>query len=995
MSRLTAAGDNLSLADMLEIDSACDRFETAWRSGERPELGAFLAEASEAARPRLFRELLTLELEYQIHRGMKPDAVDYHGRFPEQADTVAAVFAQFEPSARTHYTPRSAHADRAAQVVLVESSGNQTTLPGDALPRADLSEEALEALRAAGYEVLGELGRGGMGVVYLAHKIALNRRCALKMIHASANIAPAASARFRAEAETIARLRHPGIVQVYNVGDVRGLPYFELEYLSGGSLDRRLDGTPWSAANAAELVETLAHAIAEAHLQGVVHRDLKPANILLDADLRPKVADFGLAKLLDSGDGLTKTHTVIGSPSYMAPEQAEGNSRLVGPTTDVYALGAIFYELLTGRPPFRAATAVETLVQVRDVDAIPPSRFQPGLPRAAEIICLKCLEKVPARRYATAEALAEDLHRFRAGESILAHPAPPWEQAWRWTRRRPAVAAALAISAIALFVLLGGGAYYNARLRQEAAKARAAQVLAESQRNLALNAFDQLVYDLQERLRDTAATRAARRSLLDTAIKGLDKIAASTEGSAPDLSRAVAHQKLGDIYRQIGRSREARRQLDSARQLAEKIAVSAPQDLAVAECLRDALAGLGAVSVQQQRYEEAKELLRRVVPLAEQIAQRDRYREGAQRGLIEAYLELGRAHGFNGERTAAEACYRKMHDLAERWVQEQPGNLLARDLLATSFRKLADERKLVGDYPAARAYYQSAIAIGRNVLAADPDNFVFNRHLAVVTDDLAGVAHNQGRIPEARALFEESTRRFAGQVQADAEDVESQFRLMHAESRFARLERDDLQFARAAELYQSALERRLRLGPHGAPGTSDPEPQAVQLLRAEIAACEQAPRALADPGFTRSRPTPEACILLALRVRALTAQGRESEALEAAGALCDLAVHDTVTFYLQAQGLSACVRLLDDSRWTQAQAQDPAREALRRRCAERALAALAQTLEGGLDEVTASAYQDTIAPLRGYPGYQQVAARLADPGPARASAGPTSRSDDR
>ena len=416
----------------------------------------------------------------------------------------------------------------------------------------------------------------------------------------------------RAEAETIARIRHPGIVQIHHVGEIGRLPYFELEYLAGGSLDKRLDGTPWPATTAAELVETLAHAIAEAHRQGIVHRDLKPANILLDAGRRPKVADFGLAKMLDSGDGLTKTQTVLGSPSYMAPEQAEGHSRLVAATTDVYALGAIFYELLTGRPPFRAATAVETLVQVRDTDPIPPSRFQPGLARAAETICLKCLEKAPARRYPTAEALAEDLRRFRSGESILAQPAPFWEHAWRWTRRRPAVATALGVSATAVMLLLGGSAYYNTRLREAARKAQGAERAAVTQRNLALNAFDQL-FDVQARLGDAAATRSTRRALLDTTIKGLDEIARGAEGSAPDLSRAFAHLKLGEIYQQIARTTDANRQLELARQLAENLAAAAPHDLAVAECLRDALAGLGKVRVHEHQLGAAKDLLGKAV----------------------------------------------------------------------------------------------------------------------------------------------------------------------------------------------------------------------------------------------------------------------------------------------------------------------------------------------------------------------------------------------
>jgi tetratricopeptide (TPR) repeat protein len=976
MSPPSGAGENPPLADLLQIDSACDRFEAAWRAGERPELELYLAEVSQAARPRLLRELLILELEYQRNGETQPDPAEYRARFAEYAAVIDAAFAQLEASART-IAPASWYADRASRAAVQDgSSVGSATLRDDTLPRADLSDEALGALRAAGYEILGELGRGGMGVVYLAHKLALNRRCALKMILAGANIAPAAAARFRTEAETIARIRHPGIVQVYHVGEVCSLPYFELEYLAGGSLDRRLDGTPWTAANAAELVETLAHAIAEAHLQGVVHRDLKPANILLDADLRPKVADFGLAKLLDSGDGLTKTQTVIGSPSYMAPEQAQGNSRQVGPTTDVYALGAIFYELLTGRPPFRAATAVETLLQVRDAPVVPPSRLQPGLPRAAEIICLKCLEKVPARRYLTAEALAEDLHRFRAGESILAHPAPPWEQAWRWTRRRPALAAALAISAAAIALLLGSGAYYNARLREEAAKARAAQAAAVAQRNLALSAFDQLVFDLQERLGNTVATRAARRSLLDTAIKGLDAVALGNEGSAPDLSRAVAHQKLGAIYLQIGRTAEARRQLDSARRLAENLSAQTREDLPVAECLRDALAGLGAISVHDHQYDEAKELLHRVVVLAGRIVEREPRREGARRGLIEAHLELGRAHGFGGERTAAEGCYRRMHELAEQWVQAEPANLLARDLLATSYRKLADERKLVGDFPAARAYYQSAIAIGRKALASDPDNSVFKRHLAVATDDLAGVAQNQGRIAEARALFEESERLFTEQIAADPEDLESQFRLGHVLSRWARLERDELQFARATELFRRAAVLQQQLDSQVRGGTSGPKAQGTDLLKAEIAACELAPRALAEAGFALSRPAAEACLLLMIRVRALTGQGRESDALAAAGALCDLAVRDAAELYLQAQALSACVRQLDDSRWTAA-SQAPRAE-LRGRCAQCAIAALTLAAQRGLDDVPSSAFQDILAPLRAYPGSEKVADRLRE-----------------
>src|SRR5262249_5090875 len=273
----------------------------ACRAGQAPELAPFLADVNVAgpARGHLLRELLALDIEYRRGRGERPDADAYRARFPEHSAIVDRVFTQLEPAARTRVTPRSHTRVSGVSSLWSHTLSMTDTQSGEGLRKAEITPEALEALRIAGYEILGELGRGGMGVVYLAHKVALNRRCALKMILAGAHIRPAAAVRFRAEAETIARLRHPAIVQVYHVGEVCGLPYFELEYLSGGSLDKRLDGIPWSALAAAELVEVLAHAIAEAHRQGIVHRDLKPANILLDAELRPKIADFGLAKMLD------------------------------------------------------------------------------------------------------------------------------------------------------------------------------------------------------------------------------------------------------------------------------------------------------------------------------------------------------------------------------------------------------------------------------------------------------------------------------------------------------------------------------------------------------------------------------------------------------------------------------------------------------------------------------------------------------------------------
>jgi eukaryotic-like serine/threonine-protein kinase len=336
-----------------------------------------------------------------------------------------------------------------------------------------------------GYEILGELGRGGMGVVYLARQVRLNRLCALKMILGGAHADAPAALRFLAEAEAVAKVQHPNIVQIHHIGEADGLPFIELEYVDGGGLDRSLDGTPWHERRAAALIEALARGVAEAHRLDIVHRDLKPGNVLLAANGTPKITDFGLAKSLATDSGLTATDSIMGSPGYMAPEQAEGKTKQAGPLADVYSLGAILYELLTGRPPFRGATVLETLEQVKATEPVPPSRLVPGLPRDVETIALKCLQKEPAKRYDSAAALAEDLRRFLGGEPIVARPVPPWERAIKWARRRPAITTLILAVLLLLASLLGLGIWSYAKIDRSLAVARADRRHAEEQTRFA------------------------------------------------------------------------------------------------------------------------------------------------------------------------------------------------------------------------------------------------------------------------------------------------------------------------------------------------------------------------------------------------------------------------------------------------------------------------------------------------------------------------------
>jgi serine/threonine protein kinase len=361
----------------------------------------------------------------------------------------------------------------------------------------------------SGYEVVGEIGRGGMGVVYKARQLSLNRPVALKMLQHGALAGASERSRFQAEAQAVGRLQHPNIVQVYEVAEQDGRPYFTMELMGGGALDRKLAGKPQPVRDAAELLLTLAQAIHASHRAGIVHRDLKPGNVLLTADGLPKVSDFGLAKFVvedvfaagtdnhtpSAPHVHTRTGSIMGTPSYMAPEQAAGQTKEIGPATDVYALGAILYEMLTGRPPFEGPTFVETLEQVRQREPVAPRQLQPGVPRDLETICLKCLRKEPPHRYVSALAMVEDLQRFLAGQPIQARPVGRLHRAWKWTQRNPLKA--VTVAACSLLIMAFFLWFQEMSRRNQIEEGNLKKRLADSQgeENLALVHFQASRFD--------------------------------------------------------------------------------------------------------------------------------------------------------------------------------------------------------------------------------------------------------------------------------------------------------------------------------------------------------------------------------------------------------------------------------------------------------------------------------------------------------------------
>lgn len=368
---------------------------------------------------------------------------------------------------------------------VVSNDSQATDATVDFGPEQLRLSKAGRVTKVGGYEILSELGRGGMGVVYKAYQRGLDRTVALKMVLSGAHASEEQLRRFVSEAKAVGHLQHPNIVQVFDSGDSNGLPFFSLEFVEGSTLTMSLAAQPQLPMFAASLAEKLARAMSYAHERGILHRDLKPANVLMTKDGTPKIADFGLAKqIAESGDSSsTRTGTIMGTPSYMAPEQARGDTQAIGPAADQYSIGAILYEMLTGRPPFASANPMDTIMQVIREEPIPPRLLATKTPVDLETICLKSLQKDIGARYRDCLELAEDLQRFTRGEPILARPVGHSERLWRWCKRNPLLSS---VSAAAIALLLAtaiGSSWFAVVLANKnsdlAAKTKLAQDSAE------------------------------------------------------------------------------------------------------------------------------------------------------------------------------------------------------------------------------------------------------------------------------------------------------------------------------------------------------------------------------------------------------------------------------------------------------------------------------------------------------------------------------------
>ena len=641
-------------------------------------------------------------------------AIPSHGNIEETTDS---------PRTRPPFAPVDGYATIASKETWQQGSSGRAASSTNEIPPAT----ELNNLAIPGYEILGELGRGGMGVVYKARQLALKRVVALMMVLDGAHAGAARLARFRAEAEAVAKLQHPNIVQVYEVGEVGGRPYFSLEFVEGGSLDRKVKGTTLPPREAAALVEKMARAMHVVHQQGIVHRDLKPANVLLTADGTPKITDFGLAKDLGSASGQTASGAVMGTPSYMAPEQAGGKAEEIGPLSDVYALGAILYELLVGRPPYKGATVMETLLQVTRDEPVAPSLLVAKVPAELETICLKCLEKAPRKRYESAEHLAMELRRYLNGEPILARPITAWQRGVKWSWRNPAVAGLLLAVMLTLTSGVATASFFAIRAANRAEEAnQARQVAADraeetgraltrvtaeqektqkaldaekaalersqkaeksasEQRGLALQTMKDVVSKIDARLKNRPDLQNLRKELLNQAKEGLSKVAraADTAGQI-DHQTIWVHIELGDILLVIdGTTTEAKKQYELAHTLAKRLAAADPSNAS------------------------------------------------AQRDLSVSLERIGDVQEAQGDLKGALASYQECLKLSQQLAAADPSNASAQRVLSSSHHRIGNLLTMQGNVQGAQASYQEGLKINRQLAAADPSNANAQRDLSV------------------------------------------------------------------------------------------------------------------------------------------------------------------------------------------------------------------------------------------------------------------------
>jgi serine/threonine protein kinase len=671
---------------------------------------------------------------------------------PERYAHVCQLFdeaGKLTPGERDTFLDRTCGADTSLRAEVEkllrhDRPGQGTPLLPSCLPNvrsllpAAAPEDSLTGRRIGPYEVRERVGSGGMGSVYRAVRVDdYQQQVAIKLIKLGLDD-PELLERFRTERQVLAGLNHPHIARLLDGGTTAdGQPYLVMEFIEGRPLDAYCDGRQLTSRQRAELLRAVCAAVQHAHEHHqVVHRDLKPGNVLVTADGTPKVTDFGLAKRLD-GDGLqTASGVILGTPSYMAPEQAAGKTKEVGPAADVYALGAILYDLLTGRPPFKADTPLDTVLQVLTEEPVPPRRLQPRLPADLETICLKCLEKEPGRRYAGARELADDLGRFLAGEPVRARPSSLWRRGLKWVKRRPLAAALLGVSALAAAALLAVSGLYNARLTRERDRALELEAEARRQRDDAQEQKRQAQRNLELAVGAIAGLNnlgnatlyQGRFAEVEAAYRRVEAMYRRLADDHPDdrefrRGLAASYNNLGSLYKAWGRPRESLDSHQKALEIRQQLAAARPGDPRAENDLGVSYLNLGQLYDNAQRYEDALKAYGKSVEVLDRVVRDHPAVADYRANLARARLFLGDLHAAQGRADKAESELGQALDLYGRLNREHPGSTdYALGLAMAYSNKGRLLTYLKGRPEEALPWYGRAVAALDKILRAEPDH---------------------------------------------------------------------------------------------------------------------------------------------------------------------------------------------------------------------------------------------------------------------------------
>ncbi|MEM7454887.1 MAG: serine/threonine-protein kinase [Planctomycetota bacterium] len=758
-----------------DIDRVCDEFEHEWLSSRSPLIEDFLSDSVDEVRHELIAELVALDVEYRRKNDQQPHVDEYISRFPEARDMLRPVLMTL------------------MDYDTAEEPGKTRPDPANISSRIEMLGRDF-----GGYELLDEIARGAMGVVFKARQKSTNRRVALKMMLAGQLANDEEIRRFVAEAEAAANLEHPNIVPVYDAGEEKGYHFLAMGFVDGKSLADLKNEEPLPLRRVCEIVAEICDAIQYAHENKIIHRDLKPANVLLTRDGQPKVTDFGLAKHVEGSVEMTKSGQIMGTPGYMPPEQASGRIGDIGTCSDVYSLGAVLYDLLTGRPPFRAGSVWETVAQVISGDPVSPRSLNSSVPKDLETICLKCLEKEPHRRYATAGDLRDEIQRFIDGKPILARPVPFWTRGIQWCRRKPLVASLIALATVFLISGTVVSTYFAVLAQERAETAEEGFQTASEQSRLALSTLQTVIYNIQTKLEGFPQARELRRDLLLSVFDDLQEVSAGYVDSATlDRDSAKVLDDLGALYIQVGSEvdrdvwkvsenvrrkaveiyngivaegageeellfdahqcalsygNDAREYRDFERavwghgqaiEIAQQWLNLYPDELNAQVALMESREALAEVFCKVGRLDEAGVLLDEAVAGAEGLLEMDP--SAANWDRITRYSStVGEYYMKQGDYDQAGEAYNRMHDATLKVVELNPDDPWNLDSLAADFERLGELEMARQNYEKAREHFEQMVEYAQMFIDDDPTDLYRIKSITWAYDDLANVGRALG-----------------------------------------------------------------------------------------------------------------------------------------------------------------------------------------------------------------------------------------------------------